>query len=59
MVASTQNLAFVSRLGVSARDADIRVIDVRGLKIQRRLGVVSKLGRPLSAAARAFSLFLG
>ncbi len=59
MVASTQNLAFVSRLGVSARDADIRVIDVRGLTIQRRLGVVSKLGRPLSAAARAFSPFLG
>jgi hypothetical protein len=28
---------------------------VRGLAIQRRLAVISKLGRPLSAAARAFS----
>lgn len=59
MVASTQTLAFVSRLGVPARDADVRVIEVRGLKIQRRLGVLSKLGRPLSAAARTFSPFLG
>lgn len=59
MVQSTQTLAFVSRLGVPARDTDVRVIDVRGLKIQRRLGVLSKLGRPLSAAARAFSPFLG
>jgi DNA-binding transcriptional LysR family regulator len=59
MVASTQTLAFVSRLGVTGRDGDVRVIDVHGLKIQRRMGVLSKLGRPLSAAARAFSPFLG
>ena len=59
MVASTQTLAFVSRLGVTGRDTGVRVLDVRGLKIQRRLGVISKLGRPLSVAARAFSPFLG
>jgi hypothetical protein len=58
MVQSTQTLAFVSRLGVPAREADVRVIDAPGLKIQRRLGVLSKLGRPLSAAARTFAPFL-
>ena len=57
MVENTQTLAFVSRLGVTGRDA-VRVIEVRGLTIQRRLGVITKLGRPLSAAARAFSPFL-
>lgn len=59
MVASTNNLAFVSHLGVRSPQARVRMIDVRGVKIQRRLGVVSKLGRPLSAAARAFSPLLG
>ncbi len=58
MVESTQSLAFVSRLGVSASSARIRVLDVRGLRITRRLGVISKLGRPLSPAARAFTPML-
>ena len=59
MVASTQTLAFVSRLGVTSRDTGVRVLNVRDLRLQRRLGVISKLGRPLSVAARAFSPFLG
>lgn len=59
MVASTHSLAFVSQLGVAGRENDVRVIDVRGLSISRRLGVISKLGRPLSAAAKAFAKVLG
>ena len=58
MVASTQTLAFVSHLAVSARSARFRVLPVRGLRIVRRLGVISKLGRPLSPAARAFQRLL-
>ncbi|MFI5296984.1 MAG: LysR family transcriptional regulator [Polyangiales bacterium] len=54
MVASTQSLAFVSRLGVEGR-VGVRILEVRGLNIQRRMGVISKLGRPLSAAAKAFA----
>lgn len=57
MVASTQSLAFVSRLGVEGH-VGVRIVEVRGLNIQRRMGVISKLGRPLSAAARAFSAML-
>lgn len=58
MVAHTQNLAFVSQLGVEKRDTGVVVVDVRGLSIHRRLAVISKLGRPLSPAAKAFSALL-
>lgn len=59
MVAHTPMLAFVSQLGVVGRELGVRVIDVRGLAIQRRLAVISKLGRPLSPAAQAFAAALG
>lgn len=58
MVAHTQCLAFVSQLGVEGRDTGVEVVEVRGLAIYRRLAVISKLGRPLSPAARAFSALL-
>lgn len=58
MVAHTQMLAFVSRLGVEGRDPGVKVLDVRGISIQRRLAVISKLGRPLSPAAVAFAAML-
>lgn len=58
MVAHTRMLAFVSRLGVDGRDLGVRVIEVRGISIHRRLAVISKLGRPLSPAARAFAAML-
>ncbi len=58
MVAHTQSLAFVSQLGVEGRDTGVEVVEVRGLTIHRRLAVISKLGRPLSPAARAFSALL-
>jgi DNA-binding transcriptional LysR family regulator len=57
MVASTQSLAFVSRLGVEGRTG-VRIVEVRGLAIKRRLAVISKLGRPLSTAAQAFASML-
>ncbi len=58
MVAHTQSLAFVSQLGVEGRDTGVEVVEVRGLTIHRRLAVISKLGRPLSPAASAFSALL-
>lgn len=58
MVAHTPMLAFVSQLGVDGRDIGVRVIEVRGVSIHRRLAVISKLGRPLSPAARAFAAML-
>jgi LysR family cyn operon transcriptional activator len=58
MVAHTRMLAFVSQLGVEGRDIGVRVVDVRGIPIHRRLAVISKLGRPLSPAARAFAAML-
>lgn len=58
MVTHTPMLAFVSQLGVTGRDVGVRVIQVRGLSIHRRLAVVSKLGRPLSPAAKAFAAML-
>ncbi|MCC7108976.1 MAG: LysR family transcriptional regulator [Deltaproteobacteria bacterium] len=60
MVAHTPLLAFVSQLGVQGRGRElgVRVIEVRGLSIDRRLAVISKLGRPLSPAARAFAAML-
>ncbi len=58
MVAHTQALAFVSQLGVPSGDSAVTVVNVRGLSVHRRLGVIHKLGRPLSPAARAFSAML-
>lgn len=58
MVAHTQSLAFVSQLGVEGRGAGVTVVDVKGLAIHRGLALISKLGRPLSPAARAFSALL-
>jgi DNA-binding transcriptional LysR family regulator len=55
MVRSSASLAFVSRIGVQDDDPRVRVLRVRGLKITRQLAVVSRRGRPLSAAARAFA----
>lgn len=60
MVAHTPLLGFVSQLGVQGRSRElgVRVLEVRGLSIDRRLAVISKLGRPLSSAARAFAAML-
>jgi len=60
MVAHTSLVAFVSQLGVEGRERDlgVRVLDVRGIAIDRRLAVIHKLGRPLSPAARAFAAML-
>lgn len=58
MVANTNLLAFVSHLGVEGRATGVRAIAVRGLHLQRRLAVISKLGRPLSPAAEAFAAML-
>ncbi len=55
MVATTKSLAFVSRLGVGRGVDGVRVVSVTGLKIERRLAVIAKRGRPLSPAASAFS----
>lgn len=60
MVAHIPLLAFVSQLGVASRGGElgVRALEVRGLSIDRRLAVISKLGRPLSPAAKAFSAML-
>lgn len=55
MVATTRSLAFVSELGVGARDRRIAQIPVRGLRIVRKLAIIRKRGRPLSPAATAFA----
>lgn len=54
MVETTGNLAFVSRLGLPGQTA-VREIRVAGLKVERRLGVVSRHARPLSPAGGAFA----
>lgn len=59
MVSHTHMLAFVSLLGVEGRDLGVRILEVRGVSIQRRLAVIHKLGRPLSPAASAFASLLG
>jgi len=51
MVETTGSLAFVSRLGAPPD----RIIQVRGLKVERQLALISKKGRPLSPAASAFA----
>ena len=54
MVATTGHLAFVSRLALSDQ-RDIVEIRVRGLRIRRRLAVISRRRGQLSAASEAFS----
>jgi DNA-binding transcriptional LysR family regulator len=51
LVDSTASLAFVSDMSA----ADRPVIDVRGLRIERELGLVTRRGRAVSRAARAFA----
>ena len=59
MVETTGSLAFVSELSVlsepSRRGRAVVPVAVRGLEIQRDLALISKRGRSLSPAARAFS----
>ncbi len=59
MVETTGSLAFVSELSVvsgpSRRGRSVVPLVVRGLEIQRELALISKRGRSLSPAARAFS----
>ena len=57
MVATTGNLAFVSRLGVDSLEG-VCEIGVRGLNIARELAVIAKRGTSLSPAAQAFSSLL-
>ncbi|MEW8394555.1 MAG: LysR substrate-binding domain-containing protein, partial [Candidatus Thiodiazotropha sp.] len=57
MVATTGNLAFVSRMGVDTL-AGVCEIEVRGLGIARELAVIAKRGSSLSPAAQAFSALL-
>ena len=54
MVATTDSLAFVSQLGVQSQDL-VREIPVRGLSINRRLGLATRRGHPLSPAASRFA----
>lgn len=54
MVATTGNLAFVSRLGVE-QPGDVVEIPVQGLRIERHLAVVARRGASLSPAAAAFA----
>lgn len=53
MVDSTGNLAFVSQIGMESNPQVTR-LDVRGLRIERRLAVVVRQGAHLSPAAAAF-----
>jgi LysR family cyn operon transcriptional activator len=57
MVATTGNLAFVSRLGVDSL-GEVKEIDVKNLRIERELAVIAKRGSTLSPAAQAFSKLL-
>ena len=54
MVATTGSLAFVSQLGIQQQDL-VRKIDVSGLTITRRLGLVWRKGYALSPAASQFA----
>ena len=54
MVALNLGLAFVSRRGVEAAGRGVVEIGVRGLRVERSLGVIRKSQRPLSVAAEAF-----
>jgi len=54
MVATTDSLGFVSRMGVES-DAEVRVLAVRGLDIRRELALVARQGASLSPAAAHFA----
>ena len=54
MVATTDALAFVSRMGVES-EASVRVLQVRGLAIRRELALVARRGASLSPAAASFA----
>ena len=54
MVMSTQSLAFVSRLSLVQVNPRIVALDVEGLAIERKIAVISKRGRPLSAGSTTF-----
>jgi DNA-binding transcriptional LysR family regulator len=54
MVQATDCLAFVSQLGVGSGPGGVHTIPFTGLKIQRRLAVIRKRGRPFSPAAAEF-----
>jgi len=62
MVETTGSLAFVSELAVAAvkpqSGRSVVPVRVRGIDIQRELGLISKHGRSLSPAARQFSEML-
>jgi DNA-binding transcriptional LysR family regulator len=53
MVTTTGNLAFVSQLGVE-QQPEVIAIGVQGLRIERRLAIISRRSNPLSPAAQAF-----
>jgi DNA-binding transcriptional LysR family regulator len=57
MVATTGNLAFVSRLGVDSLE-DVSEIEVKDLKVERELAVIARRGTALSPAAQAFATLL-
>jgi DNA-binding transcriptional LysR family regulator len=54
MVATTDALAFVSRMGVESEGA-VRVLQVHGLSIRRELALVARRGASLSPAAARFA----
>ena len=54
MVMTTGNLAFVSQLGM-AQQSEVIAVPVQGLRIERRLAVISRRGALLSPAAAAFA----
>lgn len=53
MVASTDFLAFVSRIALTT-EPGVQEVPVRGLSVTRKLGLATREGFPLSAAAEAF-----
>jgi len=57
MVATTGNLAFVSRLGVDSLE-EVCEIEVQDLCIERKLAVIARRGSALSPAAQAFATLL-
>ena len=54
MVATTGSLAFVSQLGIAQQEL-VKQIEVSGLTITRRLGLVWRKGYALSPAASQFA----
>jgi DNA-binding transcriptional LysR family regulator len=54
MVATTDFLAFVSRVAL-ATEPGVQEVPVRGLSVSRKLGLATREGFPLSAAAEAFA----